>query len=150
MAAVGSMPLPPPPVGMVRPPPGAHGHPHPHPHPQMGGPPPMQIPVNPAMTALLDALPHESKPLMIVEATIPGTNPPVQNTIVVCPAHKQSYCEACGVDFNSLNYTHQFMRGAPPEAIPPPPNVPAPPQRAEQIKNAKEQGNVGSCLLTLA
>lgn len=38
---------------------------------------------------------------------------------------------------------HQFLRTAPAEAIPPPPQVQPPPQRAEAIKNAKEQGNVG-------
>ena len=36
-----------------------------------------------------------------------------------------------------------FLKGAPAEAIPPPPNAPTQPQRAEAIKQAKEAGNVG-------
>ncbi|ORX34371.1 hypothetical protein BD324DRAFT_583396 [Kockovaella imperatae] len=107
--------------------------------PGMG--PPMQIPVNPAMQTLLDSLPHHPVPIFLANVQIPNSQPPQINTIAVCPEHKQSICEACGVDFNGLNYMHQFLRGAPDEAIPPPPNVQPPPQRAEMIKNMKEQGN---------
>jgi hypothetical protein len=102
----------------------------------------MQIPVNPALTALLDSLPHSPTPFALQTVPVPGTNPPQTNTVVVCPSHKQSYCETCGVDYNALNFMHQFLRAAPTDAIPPPPNVAPPPQRAEQIKAAKEAGNV--------
>jgi len=111
-------------------------------------PPPLQIPVNPGLQTLLDSLPHNPIPFALQNATIPNINPPRTNTIVTCPAHKASYCEACGVDFNALNYMHQFLRTAPAEAIPPPPNVQPPPQRAEVIKNAKEAGNVRASLLS--
>jgi hypothetical protein len=40
-----------------------------------------------------------------------------------------------------------FLKGAPAEAIPPPPNAPTQPQRAEAIKQAKEAGNVGLSVL---
>lgn len=127
----------------VRPPqPGMSPAPGMGPQPGMGGGPPPQIPVNPALQSLLDSLPHTDTPFTLVTAPIPNSNPPQTNTMVVCPTHKAAVCEACGVNFNDLNYMHQFLRTAPPEAIPPPPNVPAPPQRAEMIKNAKEQGNV--------
>lgn len=108
-----------------------------------GPPPPMQVPVNPALQALLDSLPHADTPFKLLNVTMPNTNPPQANTIAVCPSHDKSACEECKVDFNNLNYMHQFLRSAPPEAIPPPPNVQPPPQRAEMVKNAKEQGNVG-------
>lgn len=108
----------------------------------------MQIPVNPALQTLLDSLPHNPVPFALQSAPIPNTNPPQINTVVTCLTHKASYCEACGVDFNSLNYMQQFLRTAPAEAIPPPPNVQPPPQRAEMIKNAKEAGNVGSSALS--
>ncbi|GFZ49154.1 hypothetical protein JCM24511_06904 [Saitozyma sp. JCM 24511] len=154
MASAGQIPLPPPMAQAMPMPPGgaggggAHGHPHSHPHPHphpgqgmpMGGPP-MQVPVNPALTALLDSLPHNPTPFALQTAPVPGTNPPQTNTVVVCPTHKQSYCETCGVDYNALNFMHQFLRAAPTDAIPPPPNVAPPPQRAEQIKAAKEAGN---------
>ena len=94
------------------------------------------------MQALLDSLPHNPISFALQTAILPNTNPPQTNTVVVCPAHKQSYCEICGVDFNALNYMHQFLRTAPPEAIPPPPNVQPPPQRAEMIRTMKEAGNV--------
>ena len=106
------------------------------------GPPPMQISANPALQSLLDSLPHNPVPFTFISTPVPGSNPPGVNLVAVCPAHKQSLCEICGADFNGLNYMHQFLRTAPPEAIPPPPNVQPPPQRAEMIKNAKEQGNV--------
>jgi translocation protein SEC72 len=102
----------------------------------------MQVPVNPALTALLDSLPHNPTPFALQTVPVPGSNPPQTNTVVVCPAHKQSYCETCGVDYNALNFMHQFLRAAPTDAIPPPPNVAPPPQRAEQIRAAKEAGNV--------
>ncbi|KAK4689780.1 translocation protein SEC72, partial [Tremellales sp. Uapishka_1] len=120
-----------------------HDHPHPHPHPPTGGPPPQlaQIPVNPVLQELLDSLPHTSVPFLLATAPIANAQPPQSNTVVLCPVHKQSQCEQCGVDFNSLNYMHQFLRTAPSEAVPPPPNVQPPPQRADQIKTAKEAGN---------
>ena len=104
----------------------------------------MQIPVNPAMQSLLDSLPHHPVPFMLANVTVPNSHPPQSNIIAICPAHKQSMCAECGVDFNGLNYMHQFLKNAPDEAIPPPPNVQPPAQRAEMIKNMKEQGNV-SC-----
>ena len=109
-------------------------------------PPPMQIPLNPALQTLLDSLPHNPIPFNIQSLPIPNTNPPQINTLVTCPTHKSSYCDQCGVDFNALNYMHQFLRSAPPDAIPPPPNVQPPPQRAEMIKSAKEAGNVSLML----
>lgn len=128
----------------------SHDHPHPHPHPHPSGPPPMAISSNPAMTALLDSLPTSSLPFALTEVALPpGAAPPQQpgapaptQQLITCAIHKQVVCEPCGVNYAALNYMHQFMRGAPPEAIPPPPNVQAPPQRAEMIKNAKEAGNV--------
>ncbi|WVQ68967.1 uncharacterized protein L199_007177 [Kwoniella botswanensis] len=129
----------------------AHPHPHPHPHPPAGMPgpgmgpggPPGGIPVNPALLTLLDSLPHKDIPfaLQTIQLPTPPNVPPQQGIVVTCPEHKQSSCEECNVDFNALNYMHQFLRSAPPEAIPPPPNVQPPPQRAEMIKNLKEQGN---------
>lgn len=110
--------------------------------PGMQQDPPLQIPINPALQTLLDSLPHNPIPFTLQTVPVPNMNPLQTNTIVTCPTHKQSYCEPCGVDFNSLNYMHQFLRTAPAEAIPPPPNVQPPPQRAEMIKNAKEAGNV--------
>ncbi len=107
------------------------------------GPPAMQIPINPAMQTLLDSLPHHPVPFQLATVPVANSTPPQTNTIALCPAHKQPVCETCGVDFTGLNYMHQFLRMAPPEAIPPPPNVQPPPQRAEMIKNMKEQGNVG-------
>jgi translocation protein SEC72 len=104
---------------------------------------PMQIAANPALQSLLDSLPHTDVPLKVVTAQINGSNPPQSRMMIICPDHNQAMCAECKVNFNELNYMHQFMQGAPPEAIPPPPNVQPPPQRAEMIKNAKEQGNVG-------
>ncbi|CAD6566132.1 MAG: hypothetical protein TREMPRED_002199 [Tremellales sp. Tagirdzhanova-0007] len=102
---------------------------------------PMQIPINPALQTLLDSLPHNPVPFALQNITLPGTNPPQTNTVVLCPQHSASCCESCNVDFNSLNFMHQFLRTAPAEAIPPPPNVQPAPQRAEMIKTAKEAGN---------
>ncbi|WVR04417.1 hypothetical protein IAU60_001419 [Kwoniella sp. DSM 27419] len=124
----------------------SHPHPHPHPHPPQGMPmggPPAQIPVNPALQALLDSIPHQDVPfaLQSVPLPTPPGAPPQTGLVVVCPQHKNSACAECGVDFNGLNYMHQFLRTAPAEAIPPPPNVQPPPQRAEAIKAMKEQGN---------
>lgn len=124
-----------------------HNHPHPHPHaPQIGGPQPM-IPSNPALTALLDSLPSTSLPLAIIEIPIPNSQPPQVAHMVVCPAHKQAACVECGVDYSALNFMHQYLHTAPPEAIPPPPNMQPAPQRAEMIKSAKEQGNVSPSVL---
>lgn len=133
---------------LVRPPPGAIPPGAIPAGMQPGGPPPMQVPINPALQSLLDSLPHTETPFTLITAPIPNTQPPQTNTMVVCPAHKQSICEACGVNFNDLNYMHQFLRSAPAEAIPPPPNVQPPPQRAEMIKAAKEQGNVSPPFLS--
>ncbi|OCF37583.1 translocation protein SEC72 [Kwoniella heveanensis BCC8398] len=128
-------------------------HPHPHPHPPQGmpmpmgggpgGPGPAQIAVNPALQTLLDSIPHTDVPfaLQTVPLPTPPNVPPQTGVVVTCPQHKNSACEECGVDFNALNYLHQFLRAAPKEAIPPPPNVQPPPQRAEAIKQLKEQGN---------
>ncbi|WWC67668.1 uncharacterized protein I206_101579 [Kwoniella pini CBS 10737] len=121
-------------------------HPHPHPHPPpggMSGHPPPQIPINPELLSLLDSIPHQDVPFALQSIPIPTPPnvPPQTGIVVTCQEHKSSLCEECGVDFNALNYMHQFLRTAPPEAIPPPPNVQPPPQRAEMIKNLKEQGN---------
>ncbi|KAL1409775.1 hypothetical protein Q8F55_003772 [Vanrija albida] len=120
-----------------------HGHDHGHSHGPPGGPggPPMDIQVDPAMQLLLDSLPHTPKPFALAEMPIPNTQPPITQVMVVCLEHKSPACEQCNVNFTGLNYMHQFLRAAPPEAIPPPPNVQPPPQRAEQIKAAKEAGN---------
>lgn len=122
----------------------SHGHVnvgHDHEHAQ--GPPP-SMPSNPALTALLDSLPSVSLPFAIAEIPIPNSQPPQSGQVVVCPAHKQVVCPECGVDYAALNFMQQFMRAAPADAIPPPPNMQPPPQRAEMIKNAKEQGNVSA------
>lgn len=124
--------------------PGGHSHGHSHgPGPGMGGPP-MEIQVDPAMQALLDSLPTRNIPFLLVELPIPNTEPAQSQQMVVCAAHKNSVCTECNVNFTPLNYMQQFMRNAPPEAVPPPPNVQPPPQRAEAIKSAKEQGNVSA------
>ena len=94
------------------------------------------------MQAILDSLPHNETPFELVKVPVPNTNPPQFNIMVVSPDNKKPVDEATGVDFNNLNYMHQFLRAAPGDAVPPPPSVPAPPQRAEMIKAAKEAGNV--------
>ncbi|KAK8846756.1 hypothetical protein IAR55_005844 [Kwoniella newhampshirensis] len=125
-----------------------HPHPHPHPHPPAGapgpgGPGPQAIPLNPALLTILDSIPHTDVPfaLQTVPIPTPPNQPPQTGVVVTCREHKNSNCELCDVDFNALNYMHQFLRMAPPEAIPPPPNMAPPPVRAEQIKAAKEAGN---------
>lgn len=104
-------------------------------------------PPDPALQALLDAIPHIPVPFAFEEGTIPNTNPPQKTTMVVCDAHKQVICQICGTQFGSINYMFGFLKNAPSEAIPPPPNAPVPPQRAEAIKQAKEAGNVSRSLL---
>jgi len=104
----------------------------------------MQIQVDPAMQALLDSLPTRNVPFTLVDLPIPNTQPPQSQQMVVCAEHKAPVCPECQVNFTPLNYMQQFMRNAPPEAVPPPPNVQPPPQRAEAIKAAKERGNVSS------
>lgn len=64
--------------------------------------------------------------------------------LVVCSLHDQQKCDQCAVDFAPVNFLHQFLRFAPAEAIPPPPNVAPPPQRAQAVTNLKEAGNVRS------
>lgn len=103
---------------------------------------PPSPPPNPALQALLDAIPHTPVPFTIQDGPIPGTNPPQMTTMILCEAHKQVICQTCGVHFGSINYMFNFLKGAPAEAIPPPPNAPTQPQRAEAIKQAKEAGNV--------
>lgn len=121
----------------TQPPLGAQGLP-----PGMPPPGTMQIRVDPAMQQLLDSIPYTDVPFHLQQQPVPNTTPPQINTLVLCPMHKQSACEQCGVDFNGINYLHQFLRMAPSDAIPPPPQVQPLPQRAEQIKMMKEQGNV--------
>lgn len=126
---------------------GPQGHDHGHSHgpmgPMGGGPGgPMQIQVDPAMQALMDALPSRHIPYSLVDIVIPGSQPPQTQNMVVCAEHKNPVCDVCDVNFTPLNYMQQFMKNAPPEAVPPPPNVQPPPQRAEQIKQVKEAGNV--------
>lgn len=99
-------------------------------------------PPNPALQAILDAIPHINVPFSIQEGTIPNTNPPQTTTMVTCDAHKQVICKICDIHFGPINYMFNFLKGAPAEAIPPPPNAPTQPQRAEAIKQAKEAGNV--------
>lgn len=142
-----------PPTQMATAPPQAPpGHAHPHPHPPQPGqpgirPPPGMMmgpspPPNPALQAILDAIPHINVPFSIQEGTIPNTNPPQTTTMVTCDAHKQVICKICDIHFGPINYMFNFLKGAPAEAIPPPPNAPTQPQRAEAIKQAKEAGNV--------
>jgi translocation protein SEC72 len=102
----------------------------------------MQIQVDPAMQALLDSLPTRTVPFTLVSLPIPNTQPPQVQEMVVCAKHKNPVCAECQTNFTPLNYMQQFMRNAPPEAVPPPPNVQPPPQRAEAIKAAKDRGNV--------
>ena len=129
-----------------------HSHPHPHPHPHSPGPSPGPgpMPINPALTALLDSIPTNTLPFALVSVPLPippnatlppGATPPTQ-TLVVCPTHKNVICEQCGVDYGGLNYMQQFLKDAPTEAVPPPPNMQPPQGRADAIKNAKDAGNV--------
>ncbi len=120
-----------------------HGHSHAgHSHGPMGNPPPMHVQVDPAMQALLDSIPTRTVPYAFVDVAIPNTQPPQVQNMAVCAEHKAPVCDVCDVNFTPLNYMQQFMKNAPPEAVPPPPNVQPPPQRAEQIKQVKEAGNV--------
>jgi translocation protein SEC72 len=140
------------------PPQAPSGHAHPHPHPPRPGqpgirPPPGMMmgpspPPNPALQAILDAIPHINVPFSIQEGTIPNSNPPQTTTMVTCDAHKQVICKICDIHFGPINYMFNFLKGAPAEAIPPPPNAPTQPQRAEAIKQAKEAGNVCSLIHT--
>ena len=107
-----------------------------------GGPPQMNIQIDERMQLLLDSLPTRNVPFTLVDVPLPGSQPPQTQQMVVCAEHKAPVCETCSVNFTPLNYMHQFMRSAPPEAIPPPPQVQPPPHRAEAIKQAKEAGNV--------
>jgi translocation protein SEC72 len=111
--------------------------------------------VNPALTALLDSIPTNTLPFALVSVPLPlppnaqlppGATPPTQQ-LVVCPTHKNVICEACGVDFGGLNYMQQFLKDAPAEAVPPPPNMQPPQGRADAIKNAKDAGNVSESYL---
>ncbi|EKD01675.1 hypothetical protein A1Q2_04046 [Trichosporon asahii var. asahii CBS 8904] len=106
-----------------------------------GGPPQMNIQIDERMQLLLDSLPTRNVPFTLVDVPLPGSQPPQTQQMVVCAEHKAPVCETCSVNFTPLNYMHQFMRSAPPEAIPPPPQVQPPPHRAEAIKQAKEAGN---------
>lgn len=109
-------------------------------------PPMLQVQIDPAMQALLDAQPLRTVPFAFVEVPIQNTNPPQTQQMVVCVGHEKPICDECDVNFTPLNYMQQFMRTAPPEAIPPPPNVQPPPQRAEAIRGVKEQGNVSTAV----
>lgn len=123
-----------------------HGHGHDHGHAHNEGPPPampMHVQIDPQMQALLDAQPVNTVAFALVEVQVPNTQPPQTQEMVVCAEHKNPVCPECDVNFSALNYMQQFMKNAPPEAIPPPPNVQPPPQRAESIKSIKDQGNVG-------
>lgn len=102
----------------------------------------MQVQVDPKMQALLDAQPVNTVEFALVEVPVPNTQPPQTQQMVVCVGHKNPICEECDVNFAPLNYMQQFMRSAPPEAIPPPPSVAPAPGRAEAIKGVKDQGNV--------
>ncbi|GMK59809.1 hypothetical protein CspeluHIS016_0900260 [Cutaneotrichosporon spelunceum] len=105
----------------------------------MGGQ--MQVAPDPAMQALLDSLPTRTMPFALIDVAIPNSQPPQVQNMVVCVEHQQPVCDVCDVNYTPLNYMQQFMKNAPPEAVPPPPNVQPPPQRAEQIKQIKEAGN---------
>jgi translocation protein SEC72 len=107
---------------------------------------PPSPPPDPALQALLDSIPHTPVLFTIQEGTIPGSNPPQQTTVIMCEPHKQVVCQICGTHFGSINYMFGFLKSAPTEAIPPPPNAPVPPQRAEAIKSAKDAGNVSEYL----
>lgn len=104
----------------------------------------MHVQVDPAMQALLDSLPTRTVPFAFVDVAIPNTQPPQVQNMAVCAEHKQPVCDVCDVNFTPLNYMQQFMKNAPPEAVPPPPNVAPPPGRADQIKGVKEAGNVSA------
>lgn len=115
-------------------------------HPQGVRPPGMMMPPSPppdpALQALLDSIPHIPVLFTIQEGVIPGSNPPQTTAVIMCEPHKQVVCQTCGTHFGSINYMFGFLKSAPSEAIPPPPNAPVPPQRAEAIKAAKDAGNV--------
>lgn len=102
----------------------------------------MNIQIDERMQLILDSIPTKILPFTLIDRPIPGSEPPASQQMVVCIEHKVPSCSTCHVNFTPLNYMHQFMRSAPPEAIPPPPQVQPPPHRAEAIKQAKEAGNV--------
>ncbi|OXM79594.1 translocation protein SEC72 [Cryptococcus neoformans Bt63] len=108
-------------------------------------PPPGVAPLSPAHLSLLDALPHTHVPHALKTVTVPANAPPdiagKSFALVVCSLHDQQKCDQCAVDFAPVNFLHQFLRFAPAEAIPPPPNVAPPPQRAQAVTNLKEAGN---------
>lgn len=123
----------------------------PQPFPPQGAAPP-SIPLSAAQLSLLDSIPHAHIPHTLKTVTIaPNAPPDIANksfVLVVCKLHDQQKCDQCRVDFTPVNYLHQFLRFAPAEAIPPPPNVGPPPQRAQAVTNLKDAGNV--CIVFLS
>lgn len=123
----------------------------PQPFPPQGAAPP-SIPLSAAQLSLLDSIPHAHIPHTLKTVTIaPNAPPDIANksfVLVVCKLHDQQKCDQCRVDFTPVNYLHQFLRFAPAEAIPPPPNVAPPPQRAQAVTNLKDAGNV--CIVFLS
>ncbi|WVO19230.1 uncharacterized protein IAS62_000509 [Cryptococcus decagattii] len=116
----------------------------PQPVPPQGAAP-ASIPLSAAQLSLLDSIPHAHIPHTLKTVTIaPNAPPDIANksfVLVVCKLHDQQKCDQCRVDFTPVNYLHQFLRFAPAEAIPPPPNVAPPPQRAQAVTNLKDAGN---------
>lgn len=121
-----------------------HAMAHAPPHPPPGAAPP--VPLSAAHLSLLDALPHSHVAHALKTVAVPANAPPdiagKSFALVVCSLHDQQKCDQCAVDFSPVNFLHQFLRFAPAEAIPPPPNVAPPPQRAQAVTNLKEAGNV--------
>ncbi|WVQ76807.1 hypothetical protein IAR50_006481 [Cryptococcus sp. DSM 104548] len=106
---------------------------------------PQQPPLSPAHLEVLDSIPHTDVPHNLKMSTIPPNGPPElagkSFALMLCKAHDQMRCDTCGVDFGNVNFLHQFLRFAPVEAIPPPPNVKPQPQRAQMVMALKDQGN---------
>jgi translocation protein SEC72 len=80
-------------------------------------------------------------PSALIPFALATSGSPDNHAALLCPEHKIEKCSACDVDFSAVNYLQRFLRLAPADAVPPPPNN-VHPQRAEQVRQAKEQGNV--------
>ncbi|ODN75402.1 hypothetical protein L202_06559 [Cryptococcus amylolentus CBS 6039] len=123
----------------------AQQQPRPGPPPGMQPQQQQQSPLSPAHLEVLDSIPHTDVPHTLKMNAIPPNGPPdlagKTFPVMLCKVHEQMKCDSCGVDFTGVNFIHQFLRFAPVEAIPPPPNVKPQPQRAQMVMALKDQGN---------
>nr|ODO01031.1 translocation protein SEC72 [Cryptococcus depauperatus CBS 7855] len=101
-------------------------------------------PLSPTHLSILDSIPYTHVPHTLKQVPPPPNAPPevaAKTFILVCKPHDKSPCEQCHVDFTLLNYLFQFLKMAPSDAVPPPPNVMPPPQKAQNVTNLKDSGN---------